>query len=226
VNLSGRTPKVSRTVNPPPVSPVPEHRFISGTVARCSCGWHLGCTPADLLTGYCDADERLPEHQRLRLAAAAAWRTLHAGVLASTDPAHQLILLQDSGGDRHYLAGRPVPFGALLELQMADGSWWPVRYRWSWRRSDAPVAVVRLGPPEREQVGGTRSLLGEMHLPTQSALRWPRRNPWRAHPSDPPPLEVIQDEHDLAPWDRDYDPEGAPESQSNWFDEADPENPS
>lgn len=40
-----------------------------------------------------------------------------------TDHDSQLVLGEDGGGPRWYLAGRPVYTGSGLEIQLANGSW-------------------------------------------------------------------------------------------------------
>jgi len=46
--------------------------------------------------------------------------------------------VKDKGGPslRHFLAGRLVESGAILEVQLAEGGWLPLRYEARWVEDD------------------------------------------------------------------------------------------
>jgi len=69
-----------------------------------------------------------------------------------------LNLIRESGGLRHYLAGRPVHAGSILEVRGLYGPWKGARYEWTFRESERPYLVM----PE-----GTRDIT------PADELRWP-----------------------------------------------------
>lgn len=86
-----------------------------------------------------------------------------------------LEIRQDSGGLRHYLQGKPVSTGTVLELLMGNGSWLSGRYEWGFRRDDPALFCIYVrvpgedldGYPNREQI--------EIPFPKAALLRWPTR---------------------------------------------------
>lgn len=80
---------------------------------------------------------------------------------------HTLILEREEGGLRHYLDGRDVHAGDVLELQKADGSWVLGRYEWTFREGARPAFYLDDGEP--------------VFLSSADVLRWPdtsRRGAW------------------------------------------------
>lgn len=151
--------------------------------AVCSCGWRsqrehpVPPPPADA-----PRDERGIRHGSawdawivaLEAANAACWNDWdaeHFGSLLDYEPHQHLVLARDAGGRRHFLDGRPVHAGTVLELLLADGRWLRVRYEWSWN-DEPPTAHFALGAPaeaQRQEVAPVASL----QLPSGAVLRWP-----------------------------------------------------
>jgi len=98
------------------------------------------------------------------------WRQEHMASLVDPDPDSVLVLGQDAGGPRHFLAGRPVHAGTYLELRLADDRWVVIRYEWSWEPEQRPRAYLALGG-RGEAMGYTPEVV--FSLPEKAGLRWP-----------------------------------------------------
>lgn len=62
-----------------------------------------------------------------------------------TTEGRRLVERRESGGLRHYLDGKPVHAGSMLELLEPDGSWLLGRYEWSFCRGDEPSFYLGVG---------------------------------------------------------------------------------
>ena len=56
-----------------------------------------------------------------------------------------LVAGRDSGGDRHFLDGKAVHAGQMLEILMPSGKWLPVRYESSWDDGFHPRFLIGVG---------------------------------------------------------------------------------
>ena len=102
------------------------------------------------------------------------WRAEHFDPLLGYEPHTQLIEATDRGGRRHFLDGRPVHAGMMLELLLPDGGWLQGRYEWSYVAGQRPTFHVTLGgPAEAERQGELPGVSFE--LPARAVLRWPER---------------------------------------------------
>lgn len=95
----------------------------------------------------------------------------HFDPLCGWEPHTQLIEATDAGGRRHFLDGRPVPAGAVLEL-LSAGVWVPVRYEWNAAAGELPHAHLQLGGPAAAQAHGATPTVS-FALPSSAVLRWP-----------------------------------------------------
>lgn len=75
-----------------------------------------------------------------------------------------LEVVPESSGLRHFLDGRPVHAGTMLELQLPGGVWALGRYEWSFQRDDGPLLYLELS--------GTAAT-APAALPPGAVLRWP-----------------------------------------------------
>jgi hypothetical protein len=86
------------------------------------------------------------------------------------------ILELDRGGPslRHFLAGRLVESGTILEVQLAEGGWLPLRYEARWVEDDGE-GHAGLFPRWHLVVATNYGQADiELHdLPTGTTLRWP-----------------------------------------------------
>ena len=98
------------------------------------------------------------------------WWQRHMAPMVDPHPDSVLVLGQDDGGLRHFLAGRPVHAGTHLELRLPDERWIGVRYEWNWEPGDRPRAYLALGG--RGEALGYAPLV-EFALPVNAELRWP-----------------------------------------------------
>lgn len=145
--------------------------------AACSCGWRGDTThPVPASPGpdsshwpaYEAARERIDELIHTQ------WRGEHYAPILGYDPTQLLVLGRDEGGARHFLNGRPVHAGSLLELLLAGGHWQPVTYEWSWQPEQPPTATLTLAaPPAAEGLGEHPT--ATFALPSTAILRWPAR---------------------------------------------------
>jgi len=71
----------------------------------------------------------------------------------------RLELVEDGGGPRYLLAGRPVHAGDVLEFDDGDG-WLAARFEWTHRLDDLPELHLRDG--------------SKRSLPSDCLFRWPR----------------------------------------------------
>lgn len=143
-----------------------ETRGTEGWQARCSCGWRSGVFHPNPRTDGVDvAPEALEERMYTE------WRDTHMAPMVDPDPDHVLVLAEDGGGRRHFLAGRPVHAGAGLELRLRDDVWVRIRYEWSWRADEAPRGYLALGG--RGEALGWEPEAVEFKLPERAELRWP-----------------------------------------------------
>ena len=143
-----------------------ETRGTEGWAARCSCGWRSG-------RFYPNTDPALdavPDQVDQRMH--AEWRDTHMAPLVDPEPNRVLVLAEDAGGRRHFLAGKPVNAGSSLELRLADDLWVPVRYEWNW--NDArPRAYLALGG-RGETIGPEWAPEPvSFAIPDRAELRWP-----------------------------------------------------
>jgi hypothetical protein len=98
---------------------------------------------------------------------------------------------RDEGGDRHFLDGRPVHAGALLELLMPSGKWLAVRYESSWVGGFHPRFILAVGPAKFDSEGDVSTGTAEIILRTntwddpstfdpralaRAEFRWPQRD--------------------------------------------------
>jgi hypothetical protein len=136
----------------------------------CSCGWRGGRYRDSGLNAKgkrwwpdLDADAEM-------WAAFDEWRQEHLAPLVDPDPDSVLVLGEDAGDLRHFLADRPVHAGTYLELRLPDDRWVVVRYEWNWDTNVRPRAHLALG--------GRGEALGyvpvvEFSLPENAEVRWP-----------------------------------------------------
>lgn len=138
-----------------------------GWQARCTCGWHS----AVFHENHAGAEhlEERPEGELFD-----EWRDIHMAPIVDPDADHVLLLAEDDGGRRHFLAGRPVHAGDLLELRLMDDRWIPVRYEWSWLAADPPRGYMALGG-RGEHIGWDPGVVS-FKLPERAELRWPQRS--------------------------------------------------
>lgn len=154
--------------------------------AACSCGWRserehpVPPRPADM-----PRDERGIPHgpaydawiSALQAADDACyedWNAEHFQPMLGYEPHQHLVLGRTEGGRRHFLDGRAVHAGDVLELLAGDGHWLAIRYEWSWDHDTPPTAHTTLGaPPEAERQGLQPTVSFE--LPPRAILRWPSR---------------------------------------------------
>ncbi len=152
--------------------------------AVCSCGWRSerehrvpprpagmsrderGLSPRPAYDAWIEALEHADN------ACYEDWNAEHFQPLLGYEPHQHLVLGRDDGGQRHFLDGRPVHAGAMLELLLGDGHWLPVRYEWSWSHDAPPTAHAALGGPDgavRHDVTPAVSF----ELPPRAVVRWP-----------------------------------------------------
>jgi len=142
--------------------------------ATCSCGWRSEQLHA---IGLCSTDSAAREPWWARSGQAEErcyddWRAEHYDPLLGYEPHSQLILARDSGGERHFLNGRPVHAGSALELKLQE-TWVKVIYESSWSSGLTATASLLLGgPAEAERQGDTP--LVSFALPPRAVLRWPQ----------------------------------------------------
>lgn len=141
-----------------------------GWQARCSCGWRspnvheTDAVAEDLEWGI--EGELFDE-----------WRNIHMAPLVDPDPDRVLVLAEDEGGPRHFLAEQPVHAGDVLELRLLGDRWIPVRYEWSWVATDPPRGYIALGG-RAEDIGWDPGIVS-FKLPERAELRWPERDRWQ-----------------------------------------------
>lgn len=75
----------------------------------------------------------------------------------------RLELVREPSGLRHFLAGKPVHAGHVLELQLEE-AWVRGRYEWSFREGTLPLFYLGLA-------SGTGVV--SFNLPESALLRWP-----------------------------------------------------
>ena len=93
--------------------------------------------------------------------------------LVDPDPDHVLLLADDEGGLRHFLACRPVHAGDVLDLRLSGDQWIPVHYEWSWQPTDVPRGYMALGG-RGEDIGWDPGVVS-FKLPERAELRRPQR---------------------------------------------------
>ncbi len=140
-------------------------------VVCCSCGWR-GSRYKD--TGrdaagrpWWPSEESWADEER----AHEEWWHRHMAPLVDLDPDRVLVLSRDSGGMRHFLAGRPVHAGTGLELRLVGDVWIRVRYEWDWDPGRRPDAYPALGG-RGEQLGYLPGSVS-FPLPEKAELQWP-----------------------------------------------------
>jgi hypothetical protein len=139
-------------------------------VVCCSCGWRGGRYRDEVL----DAEGRkfwpdLDAEDEDR-AAHDDWWHRHMAPMVEPDPDRLLVLGRDAGGMRHFLAGRPVHAGTVLELRLLDDVWVRMRYEWK-DPGNPPRAYLALGG-RGEDLGYTPGSPC-FPLPEAAELRWP-----------------------------------------------------
>jgi len=145
--------------------------------AACSCGWRgetIHPVPASPGLDSRDCPAYEAECDRIDELIHAGWRGEHYAPILGSDPAQLLILGRDEGGARHFLDGRPVHAGTLLELLLPDGRWQPISYEWSWEAERPPTGTLALGAPAAAEQLGEHPVVS-FALPATAILRWPRR---------------------------------------------------
>lgn len=70
----------------------------------------------------------------------------------------RLVLGDDGGGPRYFLAGRPVRAGAILEFDSEDEGWQSARFEWSHDLDEVPELYLKSG--------------AVIPLPEQTLFRW------------------------------------------------------
>jgi len=101
----------------------------------------------------------------------------------NTTTGHRLELKQETGGPRHFLAGKDVHAGTPLDLLMADGTWLGGRYE-NMRLADGHLLArfhidVRCKTTQREWANDPSAAIAypeaSFDLPSDAELRWPPR---------------------------------------------------
>ena len=105
----------------------------------------------------------------------------HYQALLGHEPHTQLILDRSDGGPRHYLDGKPVHTGGILELLTDSEDWLPVRYEWDWNVEHALRAYFNLGLPAPAR-GVTEPPDVSVALPSTAILRWRSRDQLKGRP--------------------------------------------
>ena len=141
------------------------------TVVCCSCGWRGG-RYKDWGIGpdgrwWSDRDKVDADDQ----AAHDEWWHRHMAPMVEPDPDRLLVLGTDLGGMRHFLAGRPVHAGTVLEMRLLDDVWVRVRYEWNWSAAVPPRGYLSLGG-RGEDLGYAPGPVS-FPLPESAELRWP-----------------------------------------------------
>jgi hypothetical protein len=170
--------------------------------AGCTCGWRSPRFRAPAGTSWWPFSLELPElHEDLEDLAAELWsqhcrlpdalaaraetrvpRAVVSPTVAAGGDGGRLVLVDESGGLRHFLLGRPVHAGDGLELRLADGRWLPGRYE-NQRGKDFLRAMLYFdlqclaAPPD--WAGRVPALSAGMdamvELQRAACLRWPSR---------------------------------------------------
>jgi hypothetical protein len=139
-------------------------------VVSCSCGWRGGRYKDDGSgpggRWWPDLDAEAEDQ-----AAHDEWWHRHMAPMVEPDPDRLLVLSTDLGGMRHFLAGRPVHAGTVLEMRLLDDVWVRVRYEWSWSAAVPPRGYLALGG-RGEDLGYTPGSVC-FPLPETAELRWP-----------------------------------------------------
>ena len=94
--------------------------------------------------------------------------------LKSGAPYQQLELNRNGPSLRHVLDGRSVENRTILEVQLADGGWLPLRYEARWVEDDGKGGAGLF--PRWHLLVATRDGQAEVELhdlPSVSVLRWP-----------------------------------------------------
>ena len=88
--------------------------------------------------------------------------------------AGRLELRRTPEGLRYFLANRPVPQGALLELLLEGDLWIAGRFEWNGVEVRWPAFRVDLGVmPGEERTNGLGAPTGVLPLSPRAVLRWP-----------------------------------------------------
>ena len=135
-----------------------------GWQARCSCGWKSEAF-------YPNTDPRVdfePEDIEKRMY--TEWHDTHMAPMVDPEPDRVLVLGQDEGGARHFLAGQPVHAGTVLELRLLNDMWIRIRYEWDWQSEHPPYAYLVLGG-RGERLGWDPGIVS-FPLPERAELRW------------------------------------------------------
>jgi hypothetical protein len=85
---------------------------LKSIAGRCRCGWR---------------GQRRPDTAESGVLAFNEWWSEHYTPLVRPDPGELLILSNEGGERRHFLAGRPVRTGMIIELLLSGRHWVPVR---------------------------------------------------------------------------------------------------
>lgn len=159
--------------------------------AVCSCGWRSGRLhplPPRPSDSYVSPPELTPAAWEEFFRAAEAvedaccqgWRLEHFDPLLGFEPHTQLIEAADAGGRRHFLDGRPVHAGAVLELLLRDGRWLAGRYmtaaidRLHHERPDVVAdeqAIARVAPVAHAHVNSAATNSTASHRRSASSAR-------------------------------------------------------
>ncbi len=88
-----------------------------------------------------------------------------------------LELREDAGGLRHFLDGKPVHAGDILDLLLPDGAWLPGRYEWDFEPGSEPWFYFPLGGEweGRQKLNpDVEPVQARIRLPENAVLRWPK----------------------------------------------------
>jgi hypothetical protein len=77
------------------------------------------------------------------------------------------------GNRKHYLQGRVVVAGDVVEVLLADGQWLRGEYQWNGRESSWPGLRVPLGGPWVERGYDNRPLAAVISVHPDACMRWP-----------------------------------------------------
>ena len=86
----------------------------------------------------------------------------------------KLELRGTDGSRRHYLQGRPVVSGDIVEVLLENGQWLRGEYQWNGRESSWAGLRVSLGGPWVERGYDGRPLAAVLSVHPDACMRWPR----------------------------------------------------
>lgn len=150
-----------------------QHADDGRVLVACTCGWRSSPITPDREGPHLLTDET---HARLDV----LWSG-HIAPLTEPDRDSVLLLGDDGGGPRYYLAGEPIRTGSPLELLLPGGTWWRGRLEvehstpdpWGRDRNPLPVFYGRVGGPA--EANDAPEYVPQVHfpLPPNAVLRRP-----------------------------------------------------